>query len=229
MICARDISLVDRPWEDAERGLWRTDDSDVGGEYFHFDEVFSFLIVRNSGHLLPMDKPAVALAMLTRFLNNQSFVDQPLPKESFYRRPLPPMKEAASLGQDSRPVVLIAAGVGLIGLCLAIGWLTGIHWHQSISKGLADADRRATATRDGRHGRTILELTGKAKGLSGGLYQQLDAANDDDDDFGFDGTTATNYGFASDTARVSRSKHKSVTSPVAQRIHQWEKLSTSRK
>lgn len=228
------LAVAHRPWEDAERGLWRTDDGDVGGEYFHFDEVFSFLIVRNSGHLLPMDKPAVALAMLTRFLNNESFADQSLPKESFYRRPLPPMKAPGSLAQGSSPVALGAAAVGLLGLCLTVGWLAGAHWQQSASKDLADAERVA-APRDGRRGRTVLELTGTAKGVSGGSYQQLDTAVDEDE---YDAATArrpapqdmASYGssaFANGTSPASRIKRQSESSPVTRKIHLWEQRSST--
>lgn len=228
------LDVAYRPWEEAERGLWRTEDGDVGGEYFHFDEVFSFLIVRNSGHLLPMDKPAVALAMLTRFLNNQSFADQTLPKESSYRRPLPPMKAPGSLAQDSGSVALGAAAVGLLGLCLTVGWLAGAHWHQSTSKGLAGAEGVA-APRGGRRGRTMLELTGKAKAASGGSYQQLDTVVDEDE---YDAATARSlapqdtpsYGssaFGAGTPPASRTQHKNETSPVARKIHQWEQRSSA--
>lgn len=51
------------------------------------DEVFSFLIVRNSGHLLPMDLPETALEMIERFIKNKSFADVPLPSEASYRLP----------------------------------------------------------------------------------------------------------------------------------------------
>lgn len=47
-------------------------------------EIFSFLIIRNSGHLLPMDLPEIALAMMRRFLHQQSFADQMLPSEAYY-------------------------------------------------------------------------------------------------------------------------------------------------
>ena len=215
------LDAAHRPWEEAERGLWRTDDGDVGGEYFHFDEVFSFLIVRNSGHLLPMDQPAVALAMLTRFLNNESFADQSLPKESFYRRPLPPMKAPASVAQGSSSVALGAAAVGLLGLCLTVGWLAGAHWHQSASKGLIDAERVA-APRGGRRGRTVLELTATAKGASGGSYQQLDDDDDDDDD-----AAAARRPAPQDTAARTKRNNKSETSPVARQIHRWEQRSST--
>jgi hypothetical protein len=36
--------------------------------------VLTFLVVRNSGHMVPMDVPEAALDMITRFLKGQGFV-----------------------------------------------------------------------------------------------------------------------------------------------------------
>jgi hypothetical protein len=57
---------------------------EVAGEYFDMDNMFSFLIVRNSGHLLPMDIPATAMEMLRRFLFQLPFSTVPLPSEASY-------------------------------------------------------------------------------------------------------------------------------------------------
>ena len=75
---------MNRPWSSATRSLWRFE-GDVAGEHMTLgDGKFSFLIVRNSGHLLPMDIPRQALDMFQRFLNNVSFADVPLPSEESY-------------------------------------------------------------------------------------------------------------------------------------------------
>jgi len=70
------------------RWLWQyggTDNSEVAGEYFSIDDVFSFLIVRNSGHLLPMDLPSTALEMLERFIRGgDDFKSLSLPSEETY-------------------------------------------------------------------------------------------------------------------------------------------------
>jgi carboxypeptidase C (cathepsin A) len=68
-----------RDWASAERSLYRFKDN-VAGEYSNIDG-FAFLIVRNAGHLLPMDLPATALDMLNRFLNDRSFKDVSLPTD----------------------------------------------------------------------------------------------------------------------------------------------------
>lgn len=83
---------IGRAWNEAARSLWVVDD-DVAGEYFTMDGVFSFLIVRNSGHLLPMDLPHVALDMLQRFLNADTFADRVLMREVEYLQQLQQMQE----------------------------------------------------------------------------------------------------------------------------------------
>ena len=68
-----------RAWSTAERSLWRFS-GDVAGTYQTLNNgKFSFLVVRNGGHLLPMDLPAASLEMLRRFLNDESFSDVKLP------------------------------------------------------------------------------------------------------------------------------------------------------
>ena len=79
-----------KPFDTATRGLWQNN-GDVAGEYFQITPdlqdlhgynatgEFSFLIVRNAGHLVPMDQPVNALNLLTRFIQNISFIDTPLP------------------------------------------------------------------------------------------------------------------------------------------------------
>eukprot|EP01032_Pedospumella_encystans_P012048 gene12048-13965_t len=72
-----------KPWSHAERSLWKYQ-NDVAGEYFTMDDVFSFLIVRNSGHLMPMDLPAISLDLIMRFVHGKTFADQVLPSEQSY-------------------------------------------------------------------------------------------------------------------------------------------------
>ena len=74
--------------------------------------------VWSSGHLLPMDQPAAALEMITRFTNNISFVDEWLPSELTYAT-LDLSGNLASMADDtppppviSRPVILIPTNNG---------------------------------------------------------------------------------------------------------------------
>lgn len=71
-----------KQWSSAERGLWRVRDS-VAGEVFELDNLM-FIIVRNAGHLLPMDVPATALDMLSRFVGGQGFRDVSLRSDAYY-------------------------------------------------------------------------------------------------------------------------------------------------
>lgn len=108
----------------AQRALWRVN-GDVAGEYFTIDgsRAFSFLIVRNSGHLLPMDQPAVALEMIRAFLFNESLAHTPLKSDHFYRRDLTqpvylqgegPSSMPGSLSNNSTTIGLIVLVIGLL-------------------------------------------------------------------------------------------------------------------
>jgi carboxypeptidase C (cathepsin A) len=102
-------------WNEAERSLWRThiltidgarsadpDGLDVGGEYFSLDDdAFAFLIVRNSGHLMPTDQPAAALDMISRFTSGRSFADKMLPTEAFYLKAMESGLEAMTTGDSA--------------------------------------------------------------------------------------------------------------------------------
>lgn len=63
------------------RGLWlpRYDNKKVGG-YMKQYKNLEFLVVINSGHLVPYNEPQTALELITRFLGNESFIDKVLPK-----------------------------------------------------------------------------------------------------------------------------------------------------
>jgi len=75
-------------WEQAERSLYRgavPEGKEVAGEYFSInDGHMAFLIIRNSGHLVPMDVPATAQDLIRRFAAGNSFADTKLPNEAFY-------------------------------------------------------------------------------------------------------------------------------------------------
>lgn len=66
-----------------QRGLWipmiDTDNTTFGG-YMKQYKNLQFLIVSNSGHLVPFNRPKIAYELILRFLGNISFIDIPLPK-----------------------------------------------------------------------------------------------------------------------------------------------------
>ena len=65
-------------WRKAPRGLWVAPRKQVAG-YTKEHLALQFVVVYNSGHLVPYNQPAHALDLIVRFLKNQSFADYPLP------------------------------------------------------------------------------------------------------------------------------------------------------
>jgi hypothetical protein len=93
------------------------------GEYFTMDGVFSFLVVRNSGHLMPMDLPANALDMIDRFIHGRTLADTPLPNEKSYGAQ---DDDAPAAGQEqaATPAALLprtGTGAGSAGTALGAG------------------------------------------------------------------------------------------------------------
>lgn len=74
-------------WHMADRALWRIEGSvkDVAGDYSYLnDGQFGFLVVHKSGHLVPMDRPDVALDLITRLVRGQSYADTAIPSDQQY-------------------------------------------------------------------------------------------------------------------------------------------------
>jgi len=65
-------------WLDAPRGLWMFDNEHAGWakEY----KKLSYVVVYNSGHMVPYNQPGPSMDLLQRFLLHNSFMDQELPK-----------------------------------------------------------------------------------------------------------------------------------------------------
>jgi hypothetical protein len=60
-------------WKDAPRGLWMVNGTQAGWakEYGHL----SYVVVYNSGHMVPYNQPKPAFDMVTRLLTGASFLD----------------------------------------------------------------------------------------------------------------------------------------------------------
>jgi Serine carboxypeptidase len=69
-----------------QRGVWLPNNvgNQLGG-YIKQHQNLQFLVVYNSGHLVPFNQDAIALELVTRFLGNTSFLDKPLPKFHVHR------------------------------------------------------------------------------------------------------------------------------------------------
>jgi hypothetical protein len=65
-------------WADAPRGLWMVDNYEAGWakEYKNL----GFVVVYNSGHMVPYNQPGPAFDLVTRLLRRTSFVDKELPQ-----------------------------------------------------------------------------------------------------------------------------------------------------
>ncbi|GAB6033417.1 hypothetical protein CHUAL_013177 [Chamberlinius hualienensis] len=61
-------------YDETERVIWRVNKSDVKvAGYATTNSVFSEVMVRNAGHMVPYDQPREALDALNRFINNRNF------------------------------------------------------------------------------------------------------------------------------------------------------------
>jgi hypothetical protein len=65
-------------WKIAGRGIWISKNETVAGYVKSFRNLM-FLVVKNSGHLVPFNRPAHALELVERFLERKPFLDIPLP------------------------------------------------------------------------------------------------------------------------------------------------------
>jgi Serine carboxypeptidase len=65
-------------WKVAARGVWMLRNNTVAGYVKKYADL-TFLVVKNSGHLVPLNRPVQALDLIERFLRNQPFWDIPLP------------------------------------------------------------------------------------------------------------------------------------------------------
>ena len=68
-------------WFTAPRGLWTVGTEPAG--YAKSLKGLDFVVVYNSGHLVPYNQPAHALDLITRFLRGDSFLDHALPSFDF--------------------------------------------------------------------------------------------------------------------------------------------------
>ena len=70
-------------WQDAPRGMWKTDymtEKEYTGGWAKQLGGLTFVVVYNSGHMVPYNVPGPAYDLLVRFLTNKSFIDEELPR-----------------------------------------------------------------------------------------------------------------------------------------------------
>ena len=99
-----------REWQTSTRGLWLDDDHEMAGWAKELQRL-SFVVVYNSGHLVPYNLPARSLQLLERFLTNSTFMDIEIPRLELNDSPVDELKETIAFGR---------AGVFVLGFLAAI-------------------------------------------------------------------------------------------------------------
>jgi carboxypeptidase C (cathepsin A) len=61
-----------KKWNEAQPGVWVVDSSPAGHVKAYNN--LQYALILNSGHMMPMDSPKVALAMIDKFIHSQSLV-----------------------------------------------------------------------------------------------------------------------------------------------------------
>jgi hypothetical protein len=70
-------------WQDAPRGMWKTDfmtEIEYTGGWAKELGGLTFVVVYNSGHMVPYNVPGPAYDLLVRFLTKKTFIDVELPR-----------------------------------------------------------------------------------------------------------------------------------------------------
>jgi hypothetical protein len=109
-----------KTWLKSARGLWTVEDQVAGYAKSHMG--LDFIVVYNSGHLVPYNQPAFGLDLITRFVKNESFSDFPLPS-------FEPKFKLAPPSPGAKPDLPVAMIVCALALAFAAGWL-GSAWSQ---------------------------------------------------------------------------------------------------
>ena len=104
-------------WQAKTRGLWLDEKQEMAGWAKEFQRL-SFVVVYNSGHLLPYNQPARALQLLERFLSNTSFVDLEIPRLEFADTSV--AEEKWHERMEGRMRILVVGFVAFLIICVGI-------------------------------------------------------------------------------------------------------------
>ncbi|OEU10961.1 alpha/beta-hydrolase [Fragilariopsis cylindrus CCMP1102] len=84
-------------WLDATRGVWMAEEKKAGeGGWAKEHLGLTFVVVYNSGHMVPYNQPVAAMDLLNRFLKNETFLDLPSPTIRFGDRKIERAEVAAN-------------------------------------------------------------------------------------------------------------------------------------
>lgn len=110
-------------WTTQERGVWTTPTQiDKVAGYAKEVKGLTFLVVRNSGHMVPYNQPENGLDLLTRFLQNESFVDEVVP---FYTADSIPDSAQKQQQESSETTGTTGQSMFVYVLLLAVGYGVG--------------------------------------------------------------------------------------------------------
>jgi hypothetical protein len=110
-------------WLDAPRGLWLTNEYESGWakEYKNL----SFVVVYNSGHMVPYNQPVPAFDLVERFLRHETFIDKELPQLRFRSDKTVSFSLADNIVPSSS-ISVGQSGMESIGMVALIAFLAGI-------------------------------------------------------------------------------------------------------
>jgi hypothetical protein len=121
-----------------ERGVWlpKTVEHQLGG-YIKQYRNLQFLVVYNSGHLVPFNQDKLALELVTRFLGNTGFLDKPLPKFDIHRTRTSNSVNDQNISIEQCPRYHLIHDVVGASICMLLGLVIGfIVSRRSVAKGL---------------------------------------------------------------------------------------------
>ena len=133
-------------WKHAPRGLWMVDGLPAG--YSRTHDNLDFLVVTNSGHLVPNNRPVQALDIITRMVTGQKYKDLDLPTIEFprgYRRePRPPVHHGPHEFFQALVLFLVAVVCFFSGVVVAsrIGCGNRRREYTPLTNGSVHEDRR---------------------------------------------------------------------------------------
>lgn len=141
-------------WYSKARGLWTSQDNpDEPAGYAKSHRNLDFVVIYNSGHMVPFNQPANALDLLRRFIDKKSFYDRELPNFEDYvdrmsmgttTKPGPTtmqlsqasmVLDASSLRQSSKETVMYGFDVLPVILAFLVGFGLAFLWQQRNSNG----------------------------------------------------------------------------------------------
>jgi hypothetical protein len=96
-------------WRTTPRGLWVAPNGQVAG-YAKSHKGLGFVVVYNSGHMVPTNQPVAGLDLITRFMSNQSFLDYELPVFGIQR----------PLAMSAKKLALHASGLSAVTLTVFV-------------------------------------------------------------------------------------------------------------